>query len=341
MFADLEEITMSKKERTQAAILKILADSATPQGATRLRNSLLASGLDVQPRTVRFHLLQLDRQGLTQIISRRAGRVITRKGREELSRVNVFEKVGVVSAKVDNLAYQMTFRPDNPSGTVVVNVSLIYPEHVNRALHEMKLVFRNHLSIGSRIILAKPGDVVAQAVVPQNYAAIATPCSITVNGILLHQGIPVRSRFGGLLEVRNRTPIRFVELIEYQGSTLDPLEVFIQAKMTRVRDAIVTGSGILCAGFREVPSAAVEDVKRVDRSMRTMGLGGIVEIGKPNQPLLGVPVSEGHAGMIVYGGLNPIALLHESGIPVKIKSLAGMEAFPALKTVEEYQRLLR
>lgn len=332
---------MSKKERTQAAILKILADSATPQGATRLRNSLLASGLDVQPRTVRFHLLQLDRQGLTQIISRRAGRVITRKGREELSRVNVFEKVGVVSAKVDNLAYQMTFRPDNPSGTVVVNVSLIYPEHVNRALHEMKLVFRNHLSIGSRIILAKPGDVVAQAVVPQNYAAIATPCSITVNGILLHQGIPVRSRFGGLLEVRNRTPIRFVELIEYQGSTLDPLEVFIQAKMTRVRDAIVTGSGILCAGFREVPSAAVEDVKRVDRSMRTMGLGGIVEIGKPNQPLLGVPVSEGHAGMIVYGGLNPIALLHESGIPVKIKSLAGMEAFPALKTVEEYQRLLR
>ncbi len=332
---------MLKKERTRLAILKILADSVTPMGATRLRNALLAAGLEAQSRTVRFHLLQLDREGLTHSVSRRAGRTITRKGREEVSRANVIEKVGVVSAKVDNLVYQMTYRPEQPSGTVVVNVSMIYPEHVNRALNEMKLVFRNNLAIGSRIILAQPGELVAQSVVPQNYAAIATPCSITISGILLHQGIPVRSRFGGLLEIRNRTPIRFVELIEYQGSTLDPLEVFIQAKMTRVRDVILTGSGILCAGFREVPSIAVEDVRRVERRMRAIGLGGIVEIGKPNQPLLGVPVSEGHAGMIVYGGLNPIALLHESGIPVKIKSLAGVEEFSALRTIEDYQRRLR
>ncbi len=332
---------MLKRERIQLAVLKILADANSPMGATRLRNSLLAAGIEVQTRTVRFHLLHMDRQGLTHSVSRRAGRIITRKGREELSRANVIEKVGVVSAKVDNLAYQMSFRPGNTAGTVVVNVSMIYPEHVNRALNEMKLVFRNNLAIGSRIVLAQPGEIVAQAVVPQNYAAIATPCSITVSGILLHQGIPVKSRFGGLLEVRNRTPIRFVELIEYQGSTMDPLEVFIQAKMTRVRDAIVTGSGILCAGFREVPSVAVEDVRRVERQMRAVGLGGIVEIGKPNQPLLGVPVSEGHAGMIVYGGLNPIALLHESGIPVKIKSLAGLEEFSSLRTIEEYQRRLR
>lgn len=332
---------MQKRERIQLAILKILAEANAPMGATRLRNSLLSAGIEVQTRTVRFHLLHMDKLGLTQSVSRRAGRTITRKGREEMSRANVIEKVGVVSAKVDNLAYQMTFRPGTPAGSVVVNVSMIYPEHVNRALNEMKLVFRNNLAIGSRIVLAQPGEIVAQAVVPQNYAAIATPCSITVSGILLHQGIPVKSRFGGLLEVRNRTPVRFVELIEYQGSTMDPLEVFIQAKMTRVRDAIVTGSGILCAGFREVPSVAVEDVRRVERQMRAVGLGGIVEIGKPNQPLLGIPVSEGHAGMIVYGGLNPIALLHESGIPVKIKSLAGLEEFSSLKTVEEYQRRLR
>lgn len=332
---------MLKTERTRLAMLKILADSPTPLGATRLRNSLLASGVEVQTRTVRFHLLQLDKEGLTQSVSRRAGRIITRKGQEEVSRANVIEKIGVVSAKVDNLAYQMTFRPESAAGTVVVNVSMIYPEHVNRALNEMKLVFRNNLSIGSRIILAQPGELLARAVVPRNYAAIATPCSITISGILLHQGIPVKSRFGGLLEVRNRTPVRFVELIEYQGSTLDPLEVFIQAKMTRVRDVILTGSGILCAGFREIPSVAVDDVRRVERRMRAIGLGGIVELGKPNQPLLGIPVSDGHAGMIVYGGLNPVALLHESGIPVKIRSLAGLEDFASFRTVEEFQRRLR
>lgn len=332
---------MSKKEKLQMAILKVLNEATGPVGAARIKASLIATGLDAQPRTIRFHLLQLDRQGLTEIVSRRAGRAITRRGREELSRANVIEKVGVVASRVDSLAYQMSYRPTREGGTVVVNVSMIYPEHLNRALNEMKLVFRHNLAIGSRLLVAGAGQAIARGIVPENYVALGTVCSVTVSGALLHEGIPVRARFGGLLEVRNRLPVRFVELIEYQGSTLDPLEVFIQAGMTRVRDVVLTGSGILCAGFREIPSVALEDVRRIERRMRAMGLGGIVELGQPNQPLLGVPVAEGHAGMIVYGGLNPIAILQESGIPVKIKSLAGLEDFTALRSIEDYQRKLR
>ncbi|MEI6149043.1 MAG: NrpR regulatory domain-containing protein [bacterium] len=332
---------MSRKEKTQLAILKTLSEASAPMGAARIRSVMLAQGLDVQPRTIRFHLLQLDQQGLSQIVTRRSGRAITRLGREEMSRANVFEKVGVVSSRVDNLAYQMSFRPSRPEGSVVVNVSLIYPEHLNRALNEMKLVFRQNLAIGSRIVVAQAGELIANTVVPENYVAIGTVCSVSISGILMHEGIPVMSRFGGLLEMRNRMPVRFVELIEYQGSTLDPLEVFIQANMTHVRDVVLTGTGILCAGFREVPSVAQEDVRRLEKKLRTLGLGGIVDLGKPNQPLLGVPVSEGHIGMIVYGGLNPIAALQESGIPVKIKSLAGQEDFASFRTIEEHQRRLR
>jgi repressor of nif and glnA expression len=332
---------MSRKEKTQLAILKTLSEASAAMGAARIRMSLLAAGLDVQPRTIRFHLLQLDQQGLTQTVTRRAGRIITRQGREEISRANVIEKVGVVSSKIDNLAYQMSFRQSRPEGSVVVNVSLIYPEHLNRALNEMKLVFRQNLAISPRVVVANPGELIANAVVPENYVAIGTVCSVSLSGILMHEGIPVRSRFGGLLEVRNRMPIRFVELIEYQGSTLDPLEVFIQANMTRVRDVVLTGTGILCAGFREVPAVALENVRRLERKLRSLGLGGIVELGKPNQSLLGVPVAEGHVGMIVYGGLNPIAALQESGIPVKIRSLAGLEDFTAFRTIEDHQRRLR
>jgi repressor of nif and glnA expression len=332
---------MSRKEKTQTAILKVLNDATSALGASRIRMALLASGMDVQPRTIRFHLLQLDQQGLSEIVTRRKGRVITRKGREELARANVIEKVGVVASKVDNLACQMTFRPDKPEGTVVVNVSLIYPEHLQRALNEMKLIFRQNLAIGTRIVVATAGQLLANSVVPENYVAIGTVCSVSIGGIMLHAGVPVQSRFGGLLEVRNRTPVRFVELIEYRGSTLDPLEVFIQANMTRVRDVMLTGTGILCAGFREVPSVCLEDVRHIEKKMRALGLGGIVELGKPNQPLMGIPVSEGHAGMVVVGGLNPIAALQESGIPVKIKSLAGLEDFAAFRTIEEWQRRVK
>jgi repressor of nif and glnA expression len=297
--------------------------------------------MDVQPRTIRFHLLRLDHEGLSEIVTRRKGRIITRKGREELSRANVIEKVGVVASKVDNLAYRMTFREDKPEGTVVANVSLIYPEHLQRALNEMKLVLRQNLAIGARVVVAAAGQFVAGSVVPENYVAIATVCSVSIGGLLLHAGIPVQSRFGGLLEVRDRMPVRFVDLIEYRGSTLDPLEVFIQANMTRVRDVMLTGTGLLCAGFREVPSVCIEDIRRIEKRLRVLGLGGVVGLGAPNQPLMGIPVSEGHAGMAVLGGLNPIAALQESGIPVKIKSLAGLEDFASFRTIEEWQRRVK
>ena len=332
---------MTKKEKTRLAILRILNENSTAIGAAKIRAALLSSGLDVQPRTIRFHLLDLDRTGLTIQVSRRTGRLITDKGREELSHANIVDKVGVVASRVDNLAYRMSYRPSLKAGTVVINISLIQPEHLSRALNEMKLVFRHNFAISPRIMIARPGEVIAGTIAPPNYISIGTVCSVTVSGALLHEGIPVKARFSGLLEVRNRIPIRFVELIEYGGTTLDPLEIFIQANMTRVRDVILTGNGILCAGFREIPTAALEDVKGIVRKMRNMGLGGIVELGQPNQAVLGVPVSEGHAGLIVYGGLNPIALLRESGLPIIIKSMAGLEDYSSLKTIEDYQRKVK
>lgn len=329
---------MSKKEISRLAILKILSESNKPIGAARIRASLLSVGMDVQPRTIRLHLLNLDREGLTIQISRRTGRVIAEKGRQELAHANIVEKVGVIASRVDNLAYRMSLKPPLRTGTVVVNVSLIQPEHLSRALNEMKLIFRHHFAVSPHILIAKPGEIISGMLVPENHIAIGTVCSVTLSGALLHQSIPVKARFSGLLEVRNRIPIRFVDLINYDGSTLDPLEIFIQANMTRVRDVILTGNGILCAAFREIPTAALADAMDLEKKLRPMGIEGIISFGQPNQPLFGVPVTEGHAGLVVYGGLNPIAALRECGLPVIIKSMAGLEPYSNLMTIEEYQR---
>ncbi len=332
---------MSRKETTRLGILKALSEAHTPIGAANIQASLLSAGLDVQPRTIRLHLLSLDQEGLSHQVSRRRGRVITDKGRQELSHANVVEKVGVVASRVDDLAYRMTLTPPQKTGTVVVNVSLIQPEHLSRALNEMKLVFRHQVAVSPNIMIAHPGERIAGMCVPENHVALGTVCSVTLSGALLHQSIPAKARFSGLLEVRNRLPIRFVDLITYEGTTLDPLEIFIQANMTRVRDVILTGNGILCAAFREIPVAALGDALGLQKTLRTMGIGGVMSFGQPNRPLLGVPVAEGHAGLIVYGGLNPIAALRECGIPVIIKSMAGLEPYSSLRTIEEYQRKQR
>ena len=167
--------------------------------------------------------------------------------------------------------------------------------------------------------------MLGSATVPSGRIALGTVCSVTVNGILLKHGIPVVSRFGGLIEIRDRRPVRFVAVIEYSGTTLDPLEAFIRAGMTQVRECVRTDSGVIGVSFREIPAASVPAVRRIKEEMDGQGLDGIMAIGTPNQPLFEIPVGEGRAGLIVSGGLNPIAALWEARMEVTFHSLAEVE----------------
>ena len=322
-----------KSDAAKSAILKVLSESGKPLGASQIVSALLSMGVDLQPRTVRHYLLKLDEQGFTKLVSRRMGREIVDRGREEAARTNVMARMGIVAATVDSLGYKMTFKAREGKGSVIVNVSLVDPGDFSLAMKEIKLVVDHGFSVGGMIAVAQGGTKLGNIVVPEGSMAIGTVCSVTLNGIFQKEGIPVVSRFGGLLEIKDRKPVRFVNMIEYRGSTLDPLEVFIRADMTRVRNAVLRGSGIVCASFREVPSAAVEQIRRVERVMKMHGLGGILAIGRPNQPLFDIPVSEGYCGMVVLGGLNPIAAVREAGIRVSIHSLAGLFDFSRLTPV--------
>lgn len=314
-------------DRTRVAILRALEEIGEPAGAVRIFQRLIANGVRVQPRTIRHYLMQLDQEGLTRFVARRRGREITARGREELSRANVVEKVGFVATRIDELVYQMDFDLERREGAIVANIGVVPSHTLDRALEYMKPVFARGWSMGNLIALARSGEMLGRFQVPEGMVGIATVCSVTVNGILLKQGIPVTSRYGGLLEVRDGRPERFVELIEYRGSTMDPLLTFIQAGMTRVRECAHSGQGLIGASFREVPSVALEDMTRLQRRMKASGLGGLFQVGYPNQPLLDIPVSEGRAGLVVVGGLNPMAAVREAGVPIEIRPLAGLVDF--------------
>ncbi|HBA85421.1 MAG TPA: hypothetical protein DCZ95_15145 [Verrucomicrobia bacterium] len=316
-------------------ILKTLLSLDGPAGASRITDRLLSSGADLQPRTIRYYLLQMDREGLTRFVSRRRGREITDRGRAELAHANVLEKVGFISSKIDSLGYRMSFSLGTGQGTLIANVSTIHKSYLLRALEDMKPVFSRRLGMGSRIAVAREGQTLGGCVVPRDSVAFGTVCSVTVNGILLDEGIPVVSRFGGLMEIRDGKPIRFVELIEYQGTSIDPLEFFIKANMTRVRECARSGSGLIGASFREIPAAAIDDVHRIRKDMEKYGLGGILAIGRPGQSLFDIPVAAGRAGMVVTGGMNPVAAIHETGARITIQSLAGLDDFKAFRSFQE------
>jgi repressor of nif and glnA expression len=309
----------------KVAILKALKEIRVPAGAARIRQRLLAAGLALQPRTVRFYLLQMDREGLTKTVSRRAGRQVTERGHGELQHANIIEKVGFVASRIDSLLYRMTYDSRTASGTIVANVALIPKGFLIRAVEDMKPVFARRLGMGTRLAIAREGEPFGATTVPPEMVALATVCNVTANGILLKHGIPVTSRFGGLMEMQEGKPVRLTALIAYSGTTLDPLELFIHARMTRVRECARTGNGVIGVSFREVPAAAVPEVRRIKKEMERQGLDGVLAIGHPNQPLFEIPVEEGRAGLIVNGGLNPVAALCEAHAEARFQSLAEVE----------------
>ncbi len=325
----------TKVDRVRNAILKALSEDDAPAGAAKLAVRLRAMGLDPRPRTVRAHLLELDREGLTVMVSRRQGRRLTDRGRRELTNADAFSKLGFVAAKVDDLGYRMSYSTRSGRGTVVANMALIRDRDLSRALLNVVPAFRAGLSVSDQMAVVRAGEQIGGFTVPLGSVVLATICSVTVNGVLLSSGIPVTSRFGGLLEMRDGAPMRFVDVIEYRGTTVDPLEVFIGAGMTEVSQCAKTGSGIIGASFREIPAGAAGLARRVLARLRERGLGGDLAFGEGSLPLFDIPVTEGRTGLIVIGGLNPLAVLREAGIPSTTRSLSGLADISAFMPFED------
>lgn len=335
-----------KRTRTaRTAILQALGSFDTPAGAARIAERLPSLGVPLQPRSIRLHLARLDAEGLTRLVSRRRGRVLTERGRAELERGDAVAKVGFVRGKVDTLGYRMTFRAGSTTGSVIVNFTLLETRDLSRAFSEIKPVLNHNLGMGDRLCLIPSGGTLAGRPVPARRTALGTLCSVSLNGILTAAGIPVVSRYGGLIELRQGRPMRFVELLEYSGTTVDPLELFIRAGMTDVRGAARHGDGIITASFREIPSIAMKDARSIFAALRKSGMDGVLLSGRPGQPLLDIPVAEGRSGLVVIGGLNPVASLVEAGIPCEVKSLCGLEPFehlvPFKTTLRSYMNNLR
>ena len=323
-----------KTEKKELAILRLLQKAEGPLASSRLMENLQAMGHEVSERTVRHYFQELDRRGLIRNLGRK-GRVITELGLKELGSARVYDKVGLLAAKIDQLTYRMSFDLYKKSGTVIINVSLVDIALLPQIAPLVCQVYEAGYSMGSMMALFEAGERVGGVTIPENMVGLGTVCSITLNGVLLAHGIPTHSSFGGLLELRQRKPTRFVEIIKYDGSSLDPLEVFIRSGMTDYAGAIATGNGRIGVGFREVPADSRNKVIALIQELEDVGLGGFLMVGWPGQPLLEIPVIEGRVGAIVIGGLNPAAILEETGIKVKSRALAGMVEYERLFHYQE------
>lgn len=324
-----EATVQDKIERKRLAILGVLKEAGHPLGSRQITERLNAHGYDMSERTVRFHLLAMDKEGLTRYVEKH-GRRLTTKGFQETINARVHERVGFLSVKIDQLSYEMDFDLSRRSGSVIVNVSLIRETDIWNAVPLISRVYEKGFSMGALLGLFKPGERVGEMVVPQGYVGVGTVCWITLNGVLLAHGIPVDSRFGGLMEIRNNRAVRFVAIITYDGTSIDPLEIFVKSGMTDYLGATGAGNGLIGAGFREIPAAARDQVRELAADLNDAGLGGFLEIGAPGRPVAETPVSDGNVGLVAIGGLNPIAIIEEAGFEVHSRALSGLVPYERL-----------
>ncbi|MCX5725721.1 MAG: NrpR regulatory domain-containing protein [Candidatus Saganbacteria bacterium] len=315
------------------AILKIVAGSDRPIGSKEISKVLKDFGLELTERAVRYHLKIMNERGLLKVFWKE-GRMITKKGNEELRDALVADKVGLVSSRIEAMSYMMNFDLEKKSGIVILNISFFHKSEFQKALKVMREVFAKKLSMGDRVLIAKAGEKIGSMVVPTGKVAFGSLCSINLNGILLKSGIPVESKFGGVLQIENSRPLRFTELISYSGSTLDPHEIFIKSRMTNVREA-TKGSGKILAGLREIPAVSKQRAESIIDEVEETGLGGVLFVGKPGQPVLGMSVGMERVGIVIAGGLNPVAACEEWGIETESKALVALVNYSELKNFWE------
>jgi len=318
-------------ERKTLAILRVLADAREVVGSRIIAQRLKDLGIKLGERAVRYHLKLTDERGFTELVGR-DGRLITKSGLEELKNALVRDKVGFIFSRIELLTFRTDFDLDRKNGLVPVNISIFTDKSFHKALHIMRPVFKASLCVSDLVSVARDGETIGEFIVPEGKVAFATVCSIVVNGSLLKAGIPMDSRFGGILEMRNHQPLRFVELIHYSGSSLDPSEAFIMAKMTSAIEAARTGYGKILANFREIPSLCRPLAEDVIGKLRAVGMNGVLVMGNTSEPVCEVPVELNRVGVILLGGLNPVSAAAEAGFVVEN---------PAMSTLVDYKNLTR
>ena len=241
-----------------------------------------------------------------------------------------------IDHSIEDFAMQVTFDPSEGKGKVVYNLSLIKNEDFEYAVSILKDAYKTGVSVSGLVKFASSGEKIADYLVPEGRTAICTICSITFDGLLIRRGVPLNPIGGGVVEIENRAPIRFTHMILYEHTTIDPLQVLISQKITSVYNVMRKGSGNILANIREFHMEAEPLVGSVLDELSNSSITGILELGMPNVPLLGVPVSPQYVAIAAVGGTNPMAAIREGGRWVQTHAMKGLMDITKMVEIRDY-----
>lgn len=241
-------------------------------------------------------------------------RIISVKPLLKNSKQYKIHRVKFILSKAWNLIHKVNFDLETRLGQVIANISYVDNKDRDDALD----IFEEVMKTWPEYCTSRYFQILSE---PTGKIGIVTVCSLTIDGILTKQGISTIPQYSGILELGTREP-RFIELTAYSGSSLDPHEIYLSKNMTSILNTTPNGSRIL-ASLREIPYIARPEALKFFEDLEDAGFS-IINVGKPSELIYNAKVERYHVGVVTPGGLNPIAAIKESGIPVEAKAVETM-----------------
>lgn len=228
-------------------------------------------------------------------------------------------------ARIENLMQQVSFDPSSMKGSIITNTTLVRKEILSETLDVFYDTIQSGLAVCPMIKIEESGRRVK----------IKTACSLTIDGVLLKNGIPIRPKGGGIIEVTDREPSRFTEMIMYWATTIDPIDMLTAQGLTDITGMMRTGNGRILGNIQEAPMLARDSIEEVLDHLADAGFMGVLELGEPNMNVLGVSVERDHLGVALVGGTNLVAAARECGIEVDHESISDLTEISEMRHIEE------
>lgn len=245
-------------------------------------------------------------------------------------------KIRFINHLIEEYALSVSYNPDNNSGKAIFNLSFINESEFEYAVKTFKEIYKVGLCISDRIKFLQPGDDINGFKIPDGKIGVCNLCSLTVDALMIREGVPHNAIGGGVLEVADGECQRFTSMIRYNDTTVDPTELYISQEAVSVSNVIKTGTGYVLANVREFHMDAENMVYNLLDKLTDVGFTGIIDIGPPNLHIFGVPVTSEYQGVVLAGGTNWFAYLQESGHKVKLNAFKGLINFESMDSILEY-----
>ena len=225
-------------------------------------------------------------------------------------------KIPFLLSKSWNLIQQVNFDVEKRKGNIVSNVSYLKRNDVDDALDIMEETYNDNPKY------INPYYKLIKHPIDDDKIGIATICSLSIDGILINNGIMSNPKYGGLLELTE--PPLFIELISYNGSTVDPHKIFLSKNMTSISSE--SSPKKILASFKEIPYIARDYAVELLDTLNKIGFS-IYKIGKPREVTYNAKAENYNFGVVAGSGLNSIGAVRENGIDIEVKAIEKLVPF--------------